>query len=563
MQLLRALGLEEQAPSTRRQYHSRRTKEPCPLSRNIPSDDGRHAPADEESALDGPLATVSLESHSRPRGDVIHPHKFANSWPSTPWHKPQPAGMDVCAKAWDLLADWPSALRKTQVSKSQSSSTSLETLVANGLSPLANYMARGEAWSPQHLEPSWVPGRSGQLMVPNVPGPWPPGAGSPPSSPVPGGTGFRHSRSLSAADEAEVALSVKEEHARRREKLVNETRAAERKAAKTALDIEKRPTIATAAETLTSQGHEQAELVQAREYARLTEAVRAQEEAHQFEAVLLRGEVIAARARLQELDEEVAINAQAQLDLLDGNLSLDLHEPGITTVVALRREHEGTDLGISIGFLDDESMVITALTPGSPAERSGLLAPFDRIVALNGSRVDHGTSELLDDILSADRTLVVVEVDRAKTRADREAALAAIETAVANAEAFENRESLIDATTATRVAGRTFVTLQRDGPGEPYGLGIGFAEDFIIVTSIVPGSPADRCGLLAVMDRITAINGVPVDRSTPNLSELLPTDEASAVIDFDFDAYRVRSKDWPQQATLTTVSHSQWQGSEN
>ena len=48
---------------------------------------------------------------------------------------------------------------------------------------------------------------------------------------------------------------------------------------------------------------------------------------------------------------------------------------------------------------------------------------------------------------------------------------------------------------------------------------------------------ADFCGLLSVMDRIIAINGVPVDRDTPNFDELLPSDDASAVIDLDFNTY--------------------------
>ena len=123
----------------------------------------------------------------------------------------------------------------------------------------------------------------------------------------------------------------------------------------------------------------------------------------------------------------------------------------------------------------------------------------------------------------------------------------------------------ISETQATRAAGQTFATLQRNVPGEPYGLGVGYVGDSIVITSLTPGSPADRCGLLSLMDRILAINGIPVDRNTPNLSDLLPTDEASAVIDFDFDVWRVRSfeADWPTRATLTTISQSQWDQNES
>ena len=80
-------------------------------------------------------------------------------------------------------------------------------------------------------------------------------------------------------------------------------------------------------------------------------------------------------------------------------------------------------------------------------------------------------------------------------------------------------------------------TLQRDGSGEPWGLGVGYVDDSVVVTSIVPGSAAHRCGALAVMDRIIAINGVSVDRSNAGrvFGELFSTtDEMRAVLEFDF-----------------------------
>jgi S1-C subfamily serine protease len=82
---------------------------------------------------------------------------------------------------------------------------------------------------------------------------------------------------------------------------------------------------------------------------------------------------------------------------------------------------------------------------------------------------------------------------------------------------------------------RMSATLRRAGPDESWGLGVGFVDDAVVVTTIIPGSPIDRCGAISVMDRIITINGVPVHRNAPLLvGELFAVNTTSAVIEFDF-----------------------------
>lgn len=447
-----------------------------------------------------------------------------------------------------------------------------------------------------------MPGRSGFLRAPLQPGPWPPGSGSPPSSP--GRTTHRIPplyRRKGEPSERE-GLTAEERREQRREKLREDTRKVEMAAAQAELAIERRRVpVATVAETVATVGSEDAQLEQAKVAAEINEAILAEEQAHDFEGQILTGEVMVAQQRLRDLESSLAEHARTTLASLtpaerdalpaisDGEAH-GLHEPGTSTLVALRREDTGeggggggkedssgpsaggSSFGLMLGSSGgDAALVITGVAPGSAAAACHpLLAPMDRVVAINGVRVDATSFRTEDEALeallpAAQGTVLVLELEREATRREREELLLAIERAVEQATAFQDREARISETQATRAAGQTFATLQRNVPGEPYGLGVGYVGDSIVITSLTPGSPADRCGLLSLMDRILAINGISVDRNTPYLSDLLPTDEASAVIDFDFDAGRVRSfeADWPMRATLTTLSQSQWDQNES
>lgn len=446
-----------------------------------------------------------------------------------------------------------------------------------------------------------MPGRSGFLRAPLQPGPWPPGSGSPPSSP--GRTTHRIPplyRRKGEPSERE-GLTAEERREQRREKLREDTRKVEMAAAQAELAIERRRVpVATVAETVATVGSEDAQLEQAKVAAEINEAILAEERAHDFEGQILTGEVMVAQQRLRDLESSLAEHARTTLASLtpaerdalpaisDGE-AYGLHEPGTSTLVALRREDTGegggggkedssgpsaggSSFGLMLGSSGgDAALVITGVAPGSAAAACHpLLAPMDHVVAINGVRVDATSFRTEDEALeallpAAQGTVLVLELEREATRREREELLLAIERAVEQATAFQDREARISETQATRAAGQTFATLQRNVPGEPYGLGVGYVGDSIVITSLTPGSPADRCGLLSLMDRILAINGISVDRNTPYLSDLLPTDEASAVIDFDFDAGRVRSfeADWPMRATLTTLSQSQWDQNES
>ena len=70
-----------------------------------------------------------------------------------------------------------------------------------------------------------------------------------------------------------------------------------------------------------------------------------------------------------------------------------------------------------------------------------------------------------------------------------------------------------------------------DGPDIFVGLRGGILF-YILFSRIVDGRRRrSRCGLLAVMDRIVAINGMRVDEATPNLGALLPAGECIAILE--------------------------------
>ena len=82
------------------------------------------------------------------------------------------------------------------------------------------------------------------------------------------------------------------------------------------------------------------------------------------------------------------------------------------------------------------------------------------------------------------------------------------------------------------------VTIQRmaipiDGNRPGYGVDIGFVGDAVVVSNLKEGGPAALSGLLSVMDKIVAINGVRIDSRTPIsvISQLLPPDEYTAVFE--------------------------------
>lgn len=145
----------------------------------------------------------------------------------------------------------------------------------------------------------------------------------------------------------------------------------------------------------------------------------------------------------------------------------------------------------------------------------------------------------------------------------RESAAHAVQVAAAKLRAF--KQSLLGPTRLLQPgpvhgsygATHTYATLRRESLLEVFGLGLGFKGDALVVTRIHEDSPADRSGLLAVTDHIIAINGVPIDRSTVSgdaeLSAMIPSDEATAVMVYDFDARR--SRPWAGSAARTRTEH--------
>ena len=178
--------------------------------------------------------------------------------------------------------------------------------------------------------------------------------------------------------------------------------------------------------------------------------------------------------------------------------------------------------GITFGHLK-HAVVIVAIEESSPAQRVLLLAPMDRVVSINGVAVDSTFSILqlmslmpVED-MSVDIVVAPAPVEEAFYWATKEAA---------DMEALKAAQDALGQSARMRR-----VTLHRASPNGSYGLGLGFLDDLVVITSLDEGSPARACGLLAPWDRISAVNGVRVNRSTLDVRSLFPPEDAYCTLD--------------------------------
>ena len=132
------------------------------------------------------------------------------------------------------------------------------------------------------------------------------------------------------------------------------------------------------------------------------------------------------------------------------------------------------------------------VTAGSPAEVSGQIHLFDRLLAINGfppgspgARVPDHETRVEITILPADPAEAVEEL--------------AVET--------------------------LSVTLERE-PDEGFGVGMAFDGEAVILSAIGEGTPAMRCGLLRKGDLVVSINGEPVIASS-NFGALIAQEATS------------------------------------
>ena len=128
------------------------------------------------------------------------------------------------------------------------------------------------------------------------------------------------------------------------------------------------------------------------------------------------------------------------------------------------------------------------MTSGSPAEASGQIHLFDRLLAINGHEPG---------------TLGAQVPEHAKS----------VELTILPAELPPSPDSVVEVLR---------VTLER-ASREGFGLGIGFNGEAAVLSSISKGSPAERCRQLFEGDRVVAINGQPVTPQS-DFSVLLPRD---------------------------------------
>ncbi|GAV05255.1 hypothetical protein RvY_15416-2 [Ramazzottius varieornatus] len=180
----------------------------------------------------------------------------------------------------------------------------------------------------------------------------------------------------------------------------------------------------------------------------------------------------------------------------------------ITTTVAIRRRDDG-NLGLSIAggrgsattFFgdDDESIFVSKVAEGGPAEKAGL-AVGDKVLAVNGIsvlEVEHYTAV---ELLKNAGVIIVLLVERRPREILREIAVPAI---------------LAEPSMKKQVVE---VTLPKGSSGLGFSIAGGrgtapFKEDdeSIFISRIAPDGTAERSGNLFAGDRILAINGTSVE----------------------------------------------------
>ena len=146
-------------------------------------------------------------------------------------------------------------------------------------------------------------------------------------------------------------------------------------------------------------------------------------------------------------------------------------------VTLMRSNAEGFGLGLGEAA-EGGAPVVTEVTPGGVADRSGLVRVLDRVYAINGAPTALG----MDMEAMALRTTLVLTLTPPSSLDDDDA----------------DRTDGKDGTDGTDGTAAVFeITLTRD-PTEEFGLGVGFESGQVILSSIVAGSPAERCGELKV-----------------------------------------------------------------
>ncbi|XP_068699332.1 anoctamin-7-like [Montipora foliosa] len=187
----------------------------------------------------------------------------------------------------------------------------------------------------------------------------------------------------------------------------------------------------------------------------------------------------------------------------------DEDEPSSQGVIRieLHREKKGKGLGFNIrGGKDspyipgDPSIFVTRINSEGAAAKDGRLSVGDKLIEVNNVNVENSTVDRAVDLIQSKKKLVLLVEKRALQQ-------------VVNSV----REGAVD----SQRGGEAAIELYKD---PEYGLGFNIrggsdanylrGHPGIFVTSIKPGSSADRDGRLKIGDRLLEINGVDV-RSVP------------------------------------------------
>jgi len=199
--------------------------------------------------------------------------------------------------------------------------------------------------------------------------------------------------------------------------------------------------------------------------------------------------------------------------------------------VRLSRRSRQESLGIGVGFDANRATVLLSIKPGSPAERFGALEIGDQILSVGGTLVSPETNFV--ELLASAGLLVTLTIKRTvESSAATTTLTPSTAQAVSRNNSFQRRALL-----PPRVTSR--VTLVRSSLQESLGLGVGFdANGAIILSSIKPGSPAERCGTLEINDRIVAVGSRTVTADT-NFSALLASAglEVTLTVSRSFDEH--------------------------
>ena len=212
--------------------------------------------------------------------------------------------------------------------------------------------------------------------------------------------------------------------------------------------------------------------------------------------------------------------------------SINLHASASIFEVRLSRRSKQESLGIGVGFDASGATVLLSIKPGSPAERFGALEIGDQILSVGGTLVSPETNFV--ELLASSGLLVTLTIKRTVEPSDATTTPtpSTAQAVVSRNNSFQSRGHL-----PPRVTSR--VTLVRSSLQESLGLGVGFdANGAIILSSIKPGSPAERCGTLEINDRIVAVGSRTVTADT-DFSALLASAgvEVTLTVSRSFDGH--------------------------